>query len=273
MNKIILSIVFCTISLYAGLVNAIALTVNDTPITLVDIDSEIEAKKISKDQAVSLLIDKILYEQEIEKHKISIDIFDVDNYMEKLAINNKMNTVDFKSLVKQQQNYETFKENIKKQLIHQKLINAIAGGKLKIASKEDLQIYYHNNEEEFKITDTIEVVVYISKDRDELAKLKKNPLLQSKKISSQNITMKQSELNAQTKYILNSSEEKKFTAIFAQDKNYNMFFIKKKTDITILLFENVKDQIFQIIMQKREKDYLKEYFETSKITADIRVIR
>jgi hypothetical protein len=273
MNKIMLNIVFCAMNLYAGLVNAIAITVNDTPITLVDIDKEMEAQKISKNKAVSILIDKILYEQEIEKHRIHIDIFDVDNYIKKLALNNQMNVLDFKSLVRQQQNYETFKENIRKQLIHQKLISAIAGGKLRIASKEDLQIYYNNHQEQFKIADTIDVVVYISKDRDELTQLKKNPLLQSKKINSQNISMKQSELNAQTKYILNSSEEKKFTAIFAQDKNYNMFFIKKKKNITVLLFENVKDQIFQSIMQEREKDYLKEYFEVLKITADIRILR
>ena len=87
--------------------------------------------------------------EEIEKHRISIDIFDLDNYIEKLAAKNKMNTLDFKSLLRQEQNYETFKENITKQLIHQRLINTIAGGKLRIASKEDLQIYYQNNKEAF----------------------------------------------------------------------------------------------------------------------------
>ena len=113
MNKIILSILFCTVSLYAGLINAIAITVNDTPITLLDIDNEMLAKKVTKDQAVSILIDKILYEQELENNGISVDIFDLDNYIEKLAANNKMNVLDFKSLVRQEQNYGAFKENIK----------------------------------------------------------------------------------------------------------------------------------------------------------------
>jgi hypothetical protein len=273
MSKIILSIFFCSASLYAGLVNGIAIIVNETPITLYDIDKEVETKKVSKEQAVSSIIDKILYDQEIEKHRISIDIFDIDNYIGKLAANNKMNVLDFKSLVRQQQNYELFKENIKKQLLHQKLITKIAGGKLKIASEEDLKIYYKNNKEQFKIADTINLIAYRSKSKQALTNLKKNPMLQSSNISIQNITMKQNELNAQTKYIINSTSEKEFSAIFAQKKNYNMFFIKEKKDTTILLFDDVKDQIFQVIMKKREQDYLKEYFETAKITADIKVLR
>lgn len=273
MNKIIFTILFCAASLYAGLVNAIAITVNDTPITLFDIDKEMETKRISKDQAVSQIIDKVLYEQEIEKNKISIDIFDVDNYIEKLASSNKMNVLNFKSLVRQQQDYAVFKKNIKKQLLHQKLITSIARGKLTVASEEDLNIYYENNKEQFKIADTIEVIAYVSKSKQALLELKNNPLLQNDTVVSQNMTMKQKELNAQTKYILNTTSEKEFSAIFAQNKNYNMFFIQNKKDITSLEFKDVKEQIFTTIMQKREQDYLKNYFETLKITADIKILR
>ena len=273
MNKIILSLLLVIASLEAGLVNAIAITVNNTPITLYDIDKEVETNKISKNQAVSKLIDEILYKQSLTKNRISIDIFDIDNYIEKLAAKNKMNVLDFKSLVKQQENYEQFKEKIKKQLIHQKLISKISNGNLKIASEEDLKIYYENNKEQFKIADTIDVVAYISKNKVLLTKLKTNPMFQHKDILVQTITMKQNELNPQSKYILNSTPAKQFSAIFAQNKNYNMFYIQEKKDITTIKFEDIKDRIFQVVMKKREQDYLQDYFETSKITADIKVLR
>jgi len=273
MNKIVLSIIFCSISMYAGLVNAIAIIVNDTPITLYDIDKEVENTKVTKAVAVSKLIDKILYDQALLSNKVGVDIFDVDNYIEKIAANNKMNVLDFKSLVRQQQDYTLFRKNIEKQLIHQKLIAKIARGKLKVATEDDMKIYYENNKEQFKIADTIDVVAYISKSKPSLNALKKNPLIQDDKIVSQDISMKQSELNAQTKYILNSTQEKTFSAIFAQNQNYNMFFVKEKKDITNLSFEEVKEQIFQVIMKKREQDYLAEYFETNKLTADIKVLR
>lgn len=276
MNKLILGLLFSgfiTLNLQAGLVNAIALIVNETPITIYDINKEMETNKISKNDAVSRLIDKILYDQSIKENGISVDIFDVDNYIEKLAATNNMNVLDFKSLVRQQQDYEKFRENIKKQLLHQKLVNKIARGKLKIATDEDLKIYYQNNKEQFKIADTIDVVAYVSKSKALLNQLKKNPMLSDDKIVSQSLTFKQSELNAQTKYIINTTKENQFSAIFAQNQNYNMFYIKEKKDITVLKFENVKEQIFQVVMKKREQDALNEYFETGKLTADIKILR
>ena len=258
---------------YAGLVNGIAIIVNNTPITLYDIDKTMETKRLSKQQAVESLIDEKIYEQELRKKNISVDIFDIDNYIEKLAAQNKMNTLDFKTLVRQQQNYELFKENIKKQLLHQKLVLKVAGGKLKTASSNDIQIFYDNNKEQYSIAHTIEVVAYISKNKKLLNQLKVNPMLQDENIAVQNIVFKQNELNPQVKYILNGTKQKQFSAIFAQNKNYNMFFVKEKKDIKVLSLEDVKDNIFQNIMKKREQNYLSEYFETLKITADIKVLR
>lgn len=274
MKKIIISILFCTATLWAGLVNAIAILVNDTPITLYDIDKEVQSKQISQNEAVSGIIDKILYDQAIADNRISVDIFDVDDYISRLAATNKMDVIAFKSLVRQQQDYNLFIEDIKKQLLHQKLIRTIAQGKVTIASEDDLEIYYYNNtEKQFMVADTIEVVAYVSKNKNALVQIQKNPMIQNKDVMVQTMTMKQEELNAQTKYILNNTLEKDFSVIFAQNQHYNMFFVKEKKDIVSLRFEDVKEKIFQTIMKKREQDYLKEYFETAKITADIKVLR
>ncbi len=273
MRIYILSLIVGFTFLHAGLVNGVAIIVNNTPITLYDIDKQMEVKKFTKQKAVDSLIDEKLYDQEVEKNNISVDIFDVDNYIEKLAAQNKMNVLDFKSLVRQQQNYENFKATIKKQLLHQKLIQKIAGGKIKIASKDDIDIFYENNKEQYKIADTIEVTAYVSKDKNLLNKVKLNPMMQNKDLIIQSITLKQNELSPQSKYILNGTKVKQFSAIFAQNKHYNMFFVKEKKDIKILTLENVKDKIFQNIMKKREQSYLSEYFETLKITADIKVLR
>jgi len=273
MKKYILSLLVSGTFAYAGMVNGIAITVNNTPITLYDIDNTMETKKLSKQKAVDILIDEKIYEQELKNKNVSVDIFDIDNYIEKLAANNKINTLDFKALVRQQQNYELFKEDIKKQLLHQKLIRKVAEGKIKVASTEDIKIFYNNNKEQYKIADTIDVVAYVSKNKQLLNQLKSNPMLQDKSIVIQNITLKQNELTPQSKYILNATKAKQFSAIFAQNKNYNMFFVKEKKDIKVLTLDEVKDNIFQTIMKNREQSYLKEYFETLKITADIKILR
>jgi hypothetical protein len=52
-----------------------------------------------------------------------------------------------------------------------------------------------------------------------------------------------------------------------------MFFIKDKKNVKTIAFEDVKNKIFNEIMQKREDALLKEYFETLKMTADIQILR
>ncbi len=273
MKRYIFSFILTLTLLEAGLVNGIALIINDTPITLYDIDQKMQTQQLSKQQAVDILIDQTLYTQELKKNNVSIDIFDVDNYIEKLAAQNKMDTLDFKALVRQQQDFELFKEQIKKQLKHQKLIKRIASNKLVIASNDDMKRFYANNKEQYTIANTIDVIAYMSKNKKLLNELKTNPMMNHKDLLVQQITFKQEELNPQVKYILNSTKEKTFSAIFAQNKNYNMFFISKKKEIKTLSFEDTKNTIFQQIMKSREDNYLKEYFETLKITADIQILR
>lgn len=273
MKFFLVGLLFSFTILNAGLVNAIAIIVNDEPITLYDIDKQMQLKKVSKQQAIKSLIDEKIYNQQLKKNNITVDIFDVDDQIEKIAARNNMNVLDFKSLVRQQQNFDTFKEQIKKQLLHQRLIRKISGGKLKVASDADMKIFYENNKEQYEIANTIDVTAYISKDKNSLNQIKRNPMMQNDNVKFQDITLKQSELSAQAKYILNLTKEKTFSAVFAQNKNYNMFFVKKKKDVKVLSFEDVKDQIFQTIMKKREQSFLQEYFETLKITADIKVLR
>jgi len=257
---------------WAGLINGIAVLVNDIPITLYDIDQTANNKNLSEDKAVTVLIDKILYKQELNKQNITVDIFDIDNHIDKIAAQNNMSTLDFKSVVRQQQNYDLFKSQIKDQLLHQKLVRKIASEKLKIASNDDMKIFYDNNIEQFQLADTIEVTAYVSKSKQELNKIKANPMIQNHNVLAQTITLKQTELNPEVKYVINSTKEKNFSIIFAQNKNYNMFFIKKKKNIVNMSFEESKDKIFSKIMRSREKNYLEEYFEILKITANIKIL-
>ncbi len=273
MKRYILALFVTMTFSYAGLVNGIAIIVNDTPITLYDIDVKMETENISKPDAVGKLIDEILYTQELAKRNIAVDIFDIDAQITKIAQQNNMNLLDFKALVRQQQNYEQFTQRVKQQLIHQKLISKIAKGKLKYIQEEDIKIYYNNNEDMFRIPNTIEVMAYVSSNKQLLNKLKSNPILQDDDILKENIVLKQTELSPQVKYIVNSTKEKEFSVIFANNKKYNMFYIFEKQDITTINYEEIKDQIFNDLMKKREENYLKEYFETLKITANIEILK
>lgn len=273
MKKFLTSLAIFTSISYAGLINGVAVTINDIPITLYDIDKEMTSKNLSKKEAVESIFDTILYDEEIKKRGITVDIFDVNNYIEKLAAANNMNSLDFKALIRQQQDYDAFVEKVREQLIHEKLVQKIAQGNIKIATDEDMKRYYDNNIEKYSLADTIEVVAYVSQSKAALRELQKNPLADIQGVIRQNLSLKQNELNPDIKYILNTTKEKSFSIIFPQNKAYNMFYVSKKMNVTAQSFESVKKKIFNEVMLKREQSHLKEYFETLKITAQVEVKR
>ncbi len=273
MKKYLISLIFTITFAKAGLINAIALLVNNQPITLYDIDTKMETLHISKAKAVGLLIDEVLYKQLLIKYDIEVDSFDLENYMQKLAQNNHMSLFEFKNAVKQQQNYEKFKLQLKDQLKHQKLISKIASNKLTIATDDDLKIYYNNHQSLFQIANSIDVIQYSSKQKQLLKKFKHNPMMMDKNVVVKNLTLKQKDLEPQVKFIVNKTKEKQFSAIFIANKSYNMFYIVKKSDIQYIKFADVKNKIFQIVMKQREDDYLKNYFENLKLTANIKILR
>ncbi len=273
MFKKTLFFIFFVVGMQASLVDAIALIVNNKPITLYDIDQEILKTNLSKEKAVSKLIDDIIYAQEIKKYNIDITILDIDNYIEKLSAANNMSLLDFKMLIRQKEDYDQFISKIKKQLIHQELIKKIAQGHIKIASDNDMKIYYKNNKQQYTVANSIDVIAYISKDKRILEQLKENPMFNTQGIISQNLTLKQTELNPQIKYIISNTKSHEFSTIFSQGGNYNIFFIKDKKDIKTLTFDEVKKDIFNNMMKKREQSYLQNYFETLKMTADVKILR
>lgn len=274
MKKIIFAAIMSFTISYAGMVDGIALVVNDDPITLYDIEKRKFEKNISKEKAVGQLIDEALFNQLVYKHNITADVFDVNNYLEKLAASNGMDLYTFKSIIKQKyKNYEKYEEQTRKVIIRQKLTDKLVRGNLNIASEEDLKIYYDNNSSKFQMASNVSAVQYASKNKVELNQIRKNPMANIPGISRSEIELDQSNLNPQLRYIINETKINQFTPIFTSNKQYVSLLITKKENQETIEFEDVRDRIFNIVMQDREKKYLKDHFEKSKLSADIRVVR
>jgi len=265
MYKLLLSLLLGSTLSFAGVINAVAITVNGEPITLYDIDKTMVQKNVSKNKAVNDLIDEILFEQLV---------FDVNNYIEKLASTNGMDVYSFKSIIRQQyRDYDVFENEARKAVIRQKLIDKLVRGQLKIATEEDLKIYYENNKKQFTTAKTIEVTQYSSKSKNALLNTIKNPLLVSNEVSRRSLSLESTKLNPQMQFLLNKTKEKSFTPIFTANRAYNTLYVSDKKGTAILDFEIVKGKIFNDVMKVREKKYLKDYFEKERLTANIKVVR
>ena len=274
MHKIFLSLIFLSVYSLAGLVNAVAVKINNDVITLFDIDQIVLEKNISKNNAVTYLIDKALFEQEIKKQNISVDVFDINKYLEKLAAANGMDLYNFKSLIKQKyKNQSIFDNEIKERILKEKLTQSLLRGNLTVATQEDMKLYYDNNQNQYQSSVSSEVIQYASKNRRALYLTKKNPMALIKDLKKKELTLENSKLSSQIKYILNDTKEGEYTSIFTANKHYVMLYIKKKNGLKTQKFEEVKSLIFNQIMSEREKRFLDEHFKKARITANIEVIR
>ena len=274
MYKFLLPLLLSSTLSFAGIVNGIALTVNDAPITLFDIDDTMVRQNVDKNQAVSLLVDKVLYEQLIEKHNIKADVFDVNTYIEKLAASNNMDLFAFKSIIRQKYpDYSQFENEAKQVVTRQKLIANVVKGKLKIASDEDMELFYNNHQEKYSTAKTVEVVEYTSKNKASLISVAKSPLALPKDVNRSPLVLQTNEINPQLVYLLNNTKQNVFTPIFTANKMYTMLFIIKKEGVATLEFKAVKTKVFNEVMALREKKYLKDFFEKQKLTADIKILR
>ncbi|MGB6329001.1 MAG: peptidyl-prolyl cis-trans isomerase, partial [Halarcobacter sp.] len=158
-TKLLLTFLLLTSSSYAATLDAIALVVNDEPITLYDIEKRKVERNLSKEKAVGELVDEALYSQLISKYNITADIFDVNNYLEKIAASNGMDLYTFKSIIKQKYtDYNKYEEQTRNLILRQKLTNTLVRGNLKIANEEDLKIYYENNLNKFKMASNVKAV-------------------------------------------------------------------------------------------------------------------
>ena len=274
MYKLFLTLLVSSGISFAGIVNGVALTVNDQPITIYDIDKTVSINKISKNEAVGLLIDKTLYEQAVSQNNITADVFDVNEYIEKLAKANGMDLYSFKAIVKQKYaNYADFEEEAKDAVIRQKLIQKIVKGQLAVATQEDMELYYEKNKSQFSTSKAYEVTQYTSKNKASLANAINNPMVIAADVEKTSLKLGVQSLQPQMQFLLNDTKLNTFTPIFTANKQFVSLFVIKKEGTTSLDFETVKAKIFNDMMSLREKKYLKDYFEKQKLTADIKIVR
>ena len=274
MHKLLLSLLLGSTLSFASMVNGVAILVNEEPITLYDIERTMVVNKIPKNEAVSYLIDKILYDKLVQEYNITADIFEVNDYIEKLANSNGMDIYAFKAIIKQEYpDYSVFENEAKNTVIRQKLVQKLVKGQLAIATDEDMQLYYEKNRNKYLTAKTFDVTQYSSTSKEALMEVAKNPIIIPSEVQRTSLKLNTEDIQAQLQYLLNGTKVNSFTPIFTANKQYVTFFITKKEGTAPLSYESVKARIFNDIMMNREQKYLKDYFEKQKLIADIKVIR
>jgi len=269
MKKLIFIFLIC-LSLNAKIVDKVIASVNGEPITSYDIQTTSQKLKVSPNKALNYLIDQKIINSEIKKRGISVDDYEINEAMDKIAKRNNLTLFEFKNILEQRGEYKKFKEKIKENLLKQKLFASIVNAKLRI-TPDEIKNYYNTHKDEFSIFDTIQVVKYTSKNPELLKNLNNNPFFTDKNIVSETKVYKWNELPLDKLYLFKNTKVGEYTPIINEGLAYTTYYISNKNGKVYLPFDKVKNIIANKLIEEKRNQILKEYFDRVKNRADIKI--
>ncbi len=260
--------------LNAGTVDGIALTVNGKVITMYEIVKLSEQNKISRQEAIEILVEKKLEETELAKQNIKVDDFDVQKKIEQIASSNGLSLSDFKSaLLARHINYMDYKNEVKSKMAKERLLQKITYQKFAPVDEKDLKLYFENNKQEFATPAKIEALQYSSKDKNALERAVLSPMSNEPSIAKEEVVIDTKTLDASLLYVLKNTKDGSFTQIMPVKDRFVAFYIKDKKEFGAPEFESVRNEVVEKLSGKKEETAIKDYFEKAKASAKIKVIR
>ena len=258
----------------AATIDGVSVIINKEPITLYDVFKYSQRFNISKKESLDILVRQKLEDSEIKKLGISVDNFEVDQYIENLAISNNMSQYDFLNMIRSK-NIEVseYKEDLKKKLQRDKLYKKIISTKMQQMGDGELQAYYNENLHEFSQASAFDVTIYTSANQQSLAAIQSNPMSAASDVQLQEGRIDAGKADPQLLTLLNKTPKGKFSSISKSDSNYVMFFVKEKHNVQSVSFADAKNYIYNKLGEGKEQKAIEEYFEKLKSSANIQVVR
>jgi parvulin-like peptidyl-prolyl isomerase len=275
MKKILFYLAISFNVIYADLVNAVAVYVEDEAITLYDIVKIKDKFGLSENKAVDYLIDRILREQEIKNLNIEVSDFEVEQEIDKIAQMNGMSVDNFKSFLESKHiSWDNHFKDVKEKLLIQKLFKKISYPRIKLPTDKDLLVYYTANSDKFTSYNKFDLIEYSSSDVNILNNSKQNPMYLARNLKKQKFIVESKSISPKLLTELIKTESGTFTKnMKIADNKYVSFYVKNKLEKSVMEFGMVKNQILEILIKEQESKIVKSYFDNLRINSDINVVR
>lgn len=263
------------LSLEAGLVNAISVIVNNTPITLYQIDKTAEKMNISKEKALEFLIDEKVKEDEIKTLGIFVDEFEIEDRIEAIARSNNLSKKElFDVLESKFISLKEYKEELKKKITQEKLIRKIFSQESIFVDDEDALIYYKNNSQEFTLPSRVKITKYATKNKRDLENFLANPLMINQTIVTESEVVDTNVLNPSLASLVAETKEGAFTPILPTGNDvFVAIFVEEKLDMIQKEFDDVKNTIVDKLREESESKAIQRYFKKQRSIAKIITLR
>jgi parvulin-like peptidyl-prolyl isomerase len=254
----------------AKMVNAIAMTVNGEPITTAEIRNIQQKARVTKQQAIDLLVQDRL--QNVAMKKITVPESDIDLKISQIATQNNLTVSKMQKLLKAQgTSWTVYRKTVKDGIKKQKFYKSVVATSIPGPSEDELKLFYQNHKKLFVIPKSIKMVEYSSSSESKLKKF-----LQTKNtsgIKSKSVTKSTSSINKALLGKILQTQNGSFTRPLNAGDKYITYKIISKSGQTNMSFESAKNAVAARWKQEQQGKVLKDYFEKMKTEADIRKIR
>jgi hypothetical protein len=273
--KLLLLVTLFTQLSFAGLLNAVAFTVDGEPITLYDIDRVKLQQKLSDEQAaVELLKQRITLNLAKEKN-VAVDKANVTRYIDGIMKKNNMDRKAFEqNLQIENLSYDEYFQQVYVQQVQQQLIGMLTYGKITAPTMEEKKNFFEQHIDEFSMPISISVTEYTSPNQQSLVNKQRSPMFFPQDMTQNNKEMNPQTINPQLAKLLLSTKVNSYTQIFqASATTYMMFYIRAFGERATADFASVEKQLENSIMGKKKNTLINNIFQDEMRKANINYIK
>lgn len=275
MRSLALSTLLATF-LWSSPIGGVAILVKNSPITLYEIQQEMDLGKITAQQSSDILIRKKLEQLEAEEKKITVSASDVQEELGRMASQNNLTVEQFLATMQNVRGLseKDLKNKVEENIRGQKLYSTIAFSKMAQPTPEEEAEYYQLHLDDFSRPESFEVITYISNSQEALSAKIADPMRNIEAIKSKDEKLMYSAIHPQLAQILNKTQIGHFSPILPNGKNgFMSFYIQDKHNVITDNIDSVRPQISTMITGEKRNQVLNDYFTRLRLNADIKVLR
>ena len=268
--------ILLSVSLFAEMIEGVAVVVKGEPITLYDVKKEMALAKTDAKKASDMLIRKKLEELEIQERKINVTPTEVYEEIKLTATRNNLSVDEFYAAVRETNGLTSseLKEKMRERLLSQKLYQSIAYASMSQPSDSEIEEYYRLNKEKFSHPSGFKVMIYGAQSQERLQEKISNPMLYTPDVLTNEQELPYDRISPELASLLAKTPPQSFTPVIPDGKGgFMSFYLQEVLQAAEGSLEAQKDAIINALMAEKREQILGDYFEKLRHNAEIVVVR
>lgn len=259
----------------AGLLNAIAFTINGEAVTLYDIDRVAQRQGFSKEEAAIELIKEVIAKDLAQKQQIIIPKANITNYIKGIMNKSNLDRKTFEQNLKLEGlTYDEYFNQIHMQKIQQALAGSLTRGKVSAPTEQEKLNFFNQHLSDFSLPESIDVVEYTSANRQSLINIQRSPMFAPQDVKKVNKTIYLSTINPKLAQLLLTTKEKTYTKIIPLTiSSMAMFYVQKIGPRKTAEFASVEKRLTQILFNEKRQTFISNFFQDQMRKAQINYIK